>query len=88
MTATRNRSPGKLRSITHSVNIIITRTTAMGTISVRQFLRAENRIMDKVFRSRLRLTNPHFPERKRGCAEIAAQHSAVQAGAGHRESGA
>jgi hypothetical protein len=36
--------------------------------------------MDKVFRSKLRLKNPHFSERKRGCAETAAQHSAVQAG--------
>jgi len=52
----------------------------MGTISVRQFPRAKNRIMDKIFRSKLRLKNPHFSERKRGCAETAAQHSAVQAG--------
>jgi hypothetical protein len=36
--------------------------------------------MDKVFRSKLRLKNPHFSERKMGCAETAAQHSAVQAG--------
>jgi hypothetical protein len=36
--------------------------------------------MDKVFRSRLTLKNPHFSERKMGCAETAAQHSAVQAG--------
>lgn len=59
---------------------MITRTTAMGTNSVHQFPRAENRIMDKVFRSKLRLKNPHFSERKRGCAETAAQRSAVQAG--------
>jgi hypothetical protein len=36
--------------------------------------------MDKVFRLRLALKNPHFSERKMGCAETAAQHSAVQAG--------
>jgi hypothetical protein len=36
--------------------------------------------MDKLFRFRLTLENPHFPERKMGCAETAAQHSAVQAG--------
>src|SRR5258708_3791982 len=36
--------------------------------------------MNKVFRFRLTLKNPHFSERKMGCAETAAQHSAVQAG--------
>lgn len=36
--------------------------------------------MDKVFRSKLRLKNFHFSERKMGCAEAAAQRSAVQAG--------
>ena len=36
--------------------------------------------MDKVSRFKLHLKNPHFSERKRGCAESAAQHSAVQAG--------
>ena len=36
--------------------------------------------MDKVFRSKLTLKNPHFSERKMGCAEPAAQPSAVQAG--------
>jgi hypothetical protein len=36
--------------------------------------------MDKAFRSKLQLKNPHFSERKRGCAGTAAQRSAVQAG--------
>ena len=36
--------------------------------------------MDKVFRFRLTLKNRHFSERKMGCAETAAQRSAVQAG--------
>jgi hypothetical protein len=36
--------------------------------------------MDKVFRCRLTLKNPHFSERKMGCAETATQRSAVQAG--------
>ena len=52
----------------------------MGTSSVRQSPKAKSKIMAKLFRSRLNLKNPHFSERKRGCAETAAQPSAVQVG--------
>ena len=53
---------------------------AVNEVLVHPPVRTKVRIVDKVSRFKLHLKNPHFSERKRGCAESAAQHSAVQAG--------